>query len=64
MPYNLEYFPEFMAKRMNFPVGNKDLEVASWEDICATDQPLIDLDGLRQRQVVHLYADTNGNLST
>ena len=45
MPYNLEYFPEFMAKRMNFPVGNKDLEVASWEDICATDQPLIDLEG-------------------
>ena len=45
MPYNLEYFPEFMAKRMNFPVGNKDLEVASWEDICATNQPLIDLVG-------------------
>ena len=45
MPYNLEYFPEFMAKRMNFPVGNKDLEVASWVDICATNQPLIDLVG-------------------
>ena len=45
MPYNLEYYPEFMAKRMNFPVGNKDLEVASWEDICATNQPLIDLTG-------------------
>lgn len=45
MPYNQEYYPEFMAKRMNFPVGNKDLEVATWEDICATNQPVPDLTG-------------------
>lgn len=42
----MEYYPEFMAKRMNFPVGNKELEVASWEDILATNQELIDLEGM------------------
>lgn len=45
MPYNLTYFPEFMAKRMNFPIGNKDTEVVSWEDIKATNKPLPDLTG-------------------
>lgn len=45
MPYNLDYYPEFMAKRMNFPIGNKDVEVAKWEDILATNKPLIDLMG-------------------
>lgn len=45
MPYNQSYFPEFMAKRMNFPIGNKDEEVASWDDILATNQKLIDLTG-------------------
>lgn len=45
MPYNQSYFPEFMAKRMNYPIGNKDEEVASWDDILATNQELIDLTG-------------------
>lgn len=46
MPYNLDYYPEFMAKRMNFPVGNKEIEVASWDDILATNQKFISLDGM------------------
>lgn len=45
MPYNLDYFSEFMAKRMNFPIGNKDVELVSWEDIKATNKPLPDLTG-------------------
>lgn len=45
MPYNLTYFPEFMAKRMNYPIGNKDVEVVTWEDIKATNKPLPDLTG-------------------
>jgi phage terminase large subunit-like protein len=45
MPYNLTYYPEYMAKRMNYPIGNKDEEVASWDDILATNQELIDLEG-------------------
>lgn len=44
MPYKMDYFPEFMAKRMNFPIGNKEVEVASWDDILATNQELIDLE--------------------
>lgn len=45
MPYNQDYFPEFMAKRMNYPIGNKDVEVAKWEDITACNKELIDLTG-------------------
>lgn len=45
MPYNQDYFPEFMAKRMNYPIGNKDVEVATWEDIKACNKELIDLRG-------------------
>ena len=45
MPYNQDYFPEFMAKRMNYPIGNKDVEVAKWEDIIACNKELIDLTG-------------------
>lgn len=58
MPTNPEYYPEFMAKRMNFPVGNKDLEVASWEDIMATNRPLPDLEG-RECVASLDYAKTN-----
>lgn len=36
MKYKPEYYPEFLAKRLNFPVGNSEIEVASWGDICAT----------------------------
>lgn len=58
MPYNLTYFPEFMAKRMNYPIGNKDEEVVSWDDIKATNQELPDLTG--QSCVVGIdYAKTN-----
>lgn len=45
MPYKMTYYPEFMAKRCNFPVGNKELEVASWEDILATNRELPDMTG-------------------
>lgn len=45
MPYNQDYFPEFMAKRMNYPIGNKDVEVAKWEDIKACNNDLIELLG-------------------
>lgn len=40
MKYDPEYYPEFMAKRMNFPVGDKDVEVARWEDIKACQKKL------------------------
>ncbi len=58
MPYNLSYFPEFMAKRMNYPIGNKDTEVVSWDDIKATNKPLPDLIG-RSCVVGIDYAKTN-----
>lgn len=46
IPYNMDYFPEFMAKRCNFPVGNKENEVATWEDIrAATEEDLPELAG-------------------
>ena len=58
MPYNLTYFPEFMAKRMNFPIGNKDVEVVNWEDIKATNKELPDLAGLSCVAGID-YAKTN-----
>lgn len=45
MQYKPEYFPEFMAKRMNYPIGNHDTEVVAWSDTVATNQPLPDLTG-------------------
>ena len=36
----------FMTKRMNRPQGNKDIEVASWDDIVATNRSIPDLTGL------------------
>lgn len=46
MPYNMDYFPEFMAKRCNYPVGNAENEVASWKDIEeATKEELPELEG-------------------
>lgn len=41
MPTTPEYYPEFMAKRMNCPVGNKEIEVAKWEDLTACDQKIV-----------------------
>lgn len=35
----------FMTKRMNIPKGNKDVEVTSWDNILATNQPIPDLNG-------------------
>lgn len=46
MPFKPEYYMEYMAKRCNFPIGNRDIEVASWEDIKATNQEIPDLTGL------------------
>ena len=45
MPFNMEYFPEYMAKRCNMPIGNAETEVASWDDIKATNQEMPDLTG-------------------
>ncbi|MCD8198238.1 MAG: terminase large subunit [Lachnospiraceae bacterium] len=45
MPYTPEYRSEFMAKRVNFPIGNAETEVASWNDIKATNRLLPDLIG-------------------
>lgn len=45
MPYKMDYYPEYMAKRCNYPVGDKETEVASWEDILATEQEFPDLLG-------------------
>ncbi len=45
MPYNMEYYPEYMAKRCNFPVGDKETEVAKWDDVLATDREIPDLTG-------------------
>lgn len=41
MVYNPEYFSEFMAKRLNCPIGDRELEVAKWEDLTACDQEII-----------------------
>lgn len=46
MKFTPDYYPKFMAKRMNFIVANGDTEVASWEDILETQKELIDLSGL------------------
>lgn len=35
----------FSTKRMNIPKGNKDVEVTSWENILATNQAILELEG-------------------
>lgn len=35
----------FAVKRMNVPIGRKDVEVTSWENILATNRPVPDLKG-------------------
>lgn len=37
---------DFMTKRMNLPSGNPDFEVATWEDILATNREMPDLRGM------------------
>ena len=58
MPYKMDYYPEYMAKRCNYPIGNKEVEVASWEDIMATDQEIPKLLGKNCVGAVD-YAKTN-----
>jgi len=45
MRYQPQLYTEFLTKRMNIPLGNKDLEVTSWENILATNQEIPDLEG-------------------
>lgn len=33
MPFTPEYFPEFLAKRCNFPISDPQMAVAAWGDI-------------------------------
>lgn len=45
MQYSAALEEEFFTKRMNFPKGNKDLQVTDWKNIEATNKPLPDLKG-------------------
>lgn len=45
MPENMDYYPTFLAKRCNYPIGNKEVEVTSWENNKACNRPLPDLRG-------------------
>lgn len=40
MKYTPEYYSEYMAKRANYPVGDKQVEVTSWENIKACNREL------------------------
>ncbi|WP_050608236.1 terminase large subunit domain-containing protein [Clostridium niameyense] len=57
MEFNIQLYTEFMTKRMNIPEGNKDVEVTSWENILATNQPIPDLTGATCRVGID-YAKT------
>lgn len=46
MPFKMDYFSEFITKRCNYPIGDKEKEVATWDDIMATNQEMVDLEGL------------------
>lgn len=44
MPFKPEYFPEFLAKRCNYPISDPQMAVAEWEDIIeCTKKPLFEL---------------------
>jgi len=43
MRYQPAMEEEFYTKRMNYPKGNKDLQVTEWENIIASNKPLPDL---------------------
>lgn len=58
MPYNMDYYQEYMAKRCNYPVGDKETQVATWEDIQATNQEMPELEGKNCVGAVD-YAKTN-----
>lgn len=42
MKYKPDYYSEYMAKRANFPIGDREIEVATWEDIKACNKKLPD----------------------
>lgn len=44
MPFKPEYFPEFLAKRCNFPISDPQMAVAQWDDILeCTKDPAFEL---------------------
>ena len=45
MQYSAALEEEFFTKRMNYPKGNRDLQVTEWDNIAATNKPLPDLIG-------------------
>jgi len=45
MKYQPAKEEEFFTKRMNWPKGNRELQVTDWENIMATNKPLPDLTG-------------------
>ena len=45
MKYQPALEEEFYTKRMNWPKGNRELQVTEWDNIAATNKPLPDLTG-------------------
>lgn len=45
MKYQAAFEEEFYTKRMNWPKGNRELQVTDWDNIAATNKPLPDLTG-------------------
>lgn len=45
MKYQPALEEEFYTKRLNWPKGNRDLQVTEWDNIVATNKPLPDLTG-------------------
>lgn len=45
MRYQPALEEEFYTKRLNWPKGNRELQVTDWENILATNRPLPDMDG-------------------
>lgn len=37
--------PDFMAKRMNLPQSDREVQVTDWANIIATNKPVVDLEG-------------------
>ncbi|WP_242966491.1 terminase large subunit domain-containing protein [Clostridium sp. BSD9I1] len=46
MKYQPHMEQEFFTKRLNWPKGNKELQVTEWDNIIATNKPIPDLSGL------------------
>lgn len=45
MEFQPQLYTEFLTKRMNIPLGNKDKQITSWENILSTNQDIPDLTG-------------------